>query len=237
MKRKKDIVRNILIAAVMLFFVYILGGFFPTAMDAFHTSERSSHYGPSNILCTVDVGNTRHFFGSFKQTYSHSETRRLLPFMWRFGDQSLAMERGADRPMERYADKQRFGTGWFGGESRQGNFVFGPINSPDVASIEVKTPEGVVLRCERGDYILSGSGSNGEKSDQSDETAGLDADSSNKNDTEFPQFRADDFKHEGKIVRSGGTDFYFFYFESRENLNYHQYLKAFDEEGKLLYQY
>lgn len=83
MSRLKKILRNLIILAV-LFTLYIMRtSLFLNPISAHEHSERSLHFGPSEIVHTQDFEKGKHILGKFNNLVSCNTVNKVAYFLWR----------------------------------------------------------------------------------------------------------------------------------------------------------
>lgn len=133
MNRKKKLLRNIAILTVLSLIIFSRGLYFsPEA--AFRSSERSSHYGPSEIVYGEDFSGGKYFIGKYDQWMSFSTINRTLGLFWRIGDQSIGIEVDNEKPL--------FYTWRF---PLPHIHIFGILHDPSIDQVEVQLTDGTIL--------------------------------------------------------------------------------------------
>ena len=92
MSRFKKIVRNIIIIAILSFLFLKGTGLYLSPLSAHEHSERSIHYGPSEVVHVEDFNNGKYMLGKYDKWISCNTVNRKLFFFWAFGNQVTGFE-------------------------------------------------------------------------------------------------------------------------------------------------
>ena len=85
MSRNKKIIRNIVVLGI-LFFVFLKAtGLYLIPLSAHENSERSIHYGPSEVVHIEDFDEGKYILCKYDKWISCNTVKRELLFFWRFG--------------------------------------------------------------------------------------------------------------------------------------------------------
>lgn len=83
--RKRQIIRNIIILGV-LFIIFVKSrGLYFNPINAYRTSEKSFHYGPSEIIHIEDYSGGKYIVGKYDKWYSCQDIKKRLGFLWSMG--------------------------------------------------------------------------------------------------------------------------------------------------------
>ncbi|GAB1475643.1 hypothetical protein MASR2M70_04750 [Bacillota bacterium] len=141
MTRLKRMIRNLLIMAVLLFLVMKVNGLYVSPINALYASERDLHYGPSQIVHSIDYGKGRYFLGRYENFIACSFIDRSLGIFWRYG---------AGSGVENEKERALF-TSYRSNE--EGDWmVFGIRNDPSIAKVEIE------VQNENGEMQIHSSG-------------------------------------------------------------------------------
>lgn len=134
MNRKKRILINIIIL-ILLFFVFLRStGLYLTPLSAHRASERSIHYGPSEIVHVEDFPRGKYILGKYDKYISCNTVNKSLFFLWRIGNQVTGIENDKTKPIN------------FNWSMSKDNYKFyGIINDDRIEKIEVIHNRGEVL--------------------------------------------------------------------------------------------
>lgn len=92
MSRRKKIVRNIMVL-VVLFIIFLKSkGLHLTPLSAHENSERSGHYGPSEVVHIEDFNKGKYILCKYDKWISCNTVNRSLFFFWRIGNQVHGIE-------------------------------------------------------------------------------------------------------------------------------------------------
>ncbi len=134
MNRKKKLIRNI-ITILILFIIFVKGsGLYFTPLGAHRDSERSAHYGPSEIVHIEDFEKGKYIMCRYDKWFSCNTVNRRLLFFWRFGNQVHGWEKDVTIPLNYSWD-------------RDGSFskAFGIINDKNIKKVEVVLDNGTTI--------------------------------------------------------------------------------------------
>jgi hypothetical protein len=109
-------------------------GFYLSPISAHENSERSIHYGPSEVVHIEDFDKGKYILGKYDKWVSCNTVNRELFFLWRFGNQPIGFEN----------DKAK-AVSYTWGASYQYNKVYGILNDTRVKKIEVALSNGDIL--------------------------------------------------------------------------------------------
>lgn len=134
MSRSKKIMRNIAILAGLFFLFLIRSGLYLSPLSAHEHSERSIHYGPSEVVHVEDFDGGKYILSKYDRWFSCDTVNRTLLFFWGFGDQASG-----------FANDKTKAVVFSGGQSSENYKVYGIINDDRVKTIEIALGDGNVL--------------------------------------------------------------------------------------------
>jgi hypothetical protein len=134
MNRLKRVIRNIIILAVLLFIFIKSFGLYLTPISAHEHSERSIHYGPSEVVHVEDFEKGKYILCKYDRWVSCNTVNRTLFFFWRFGNQATGFENDKSKAL---------GYTWEG--SYQYYKLYGIINDSSIKKIEVTLSNGAIF--------------------------------------------------------------------------------------------
>ncbi len=105
-----------------------------TPLSAHQHSERSIHYGPSEVIHIEDFDGGKYLLCKYDRWISCNTVNRTLHFLWGFGNQATGIEN----------DKSK-AVAFSGSESSENSIVYGIINDDRVKTIEITLANGNVL--------------------------------------------------------------------------------------------
>lgn len=137
MTRGKKIVRNIVII-IFLFILYnSMFSFYYNPIRAYKNSERSLHYGPSQIVHIEDFNKDKYILGKYDKWFSCSLVTRHLFFRWHVDGGSHGHEIDKAEPVN-YS--------WSMSSREQTYRAYGVINDDRVEKIEIILSNGEILK-------------------------------------------------------------------------------------------
>lgn len=87
MNRTQKILRNIVLLVILLLIFLKSTGLYLTPLSAHRNSERSVHYGPSEIIHIEDFDKGKYILCKYDRWISCNTVNRELFFFWSFGNQ------------------------------------------------------------------------------------------------------------------------------------------------------
>ncbi len=138
MNRQKKILKNIGILLVLCFLLSRMYGFYLTPLAAHESSERSIHYGPSEVVHIEDFDGGKYILGKYDKWVSCNTVHRLLLFFWRFGSQPIGFENDTTKVVT-------FTWGITYLDTFRNHYVYGIINDSSIQKIEIILPDGRIL--------------------------------------------------------------------------------------------
>lgn len=134
MSRLKKVIRNIIILGILCFIFFIRLGFYLDPIAAHENSERSLHYGPSNIVHIEDFEKGKFILGRYDKWISCDTVYRELFFFWRFGSNSVGLENDKTKAIRH---NMVYSNPYYK--------VYGIINDDRIEKIEITLENGDVL--------------------------------------------------------------------------------------------
>lgn len=134
MNRFKKVIRNIIILAALFFLFLWRSGLYFSPISAHEASERSIHYGPSEVVHIEDFDGGKYILCKYDKWVSCNTVKRELFFFWRFGDQPTGFENDKTKAVK---------YNW--GGSYQDYKLYGIINDDKVKKIEITLSNGKIL--------------------------------------------------------------------------------------------
>lgn len=137
MTRGKKIIRNLIIIVALFLLSGMALGFNLNPLKAYKDSERSLHYGPSQIVHIEDFNKNKYILGKYDKWFSCELVTRHLFFFWRIAGGSYGHE----------IDKtQAINYSWNMSSQGQTYRAYGVINDDRVEKIEIILSNGEILR-------------------------------------------------------------------------------------------
>ncbi len=134
MSRLKKVIRNIIVLIILFFLFLKSSGLYISPLAAHESSERSIHYGPSQVIHIEDFDDGKYILGKYDKWVSCNTVHRELFFLWRFGNQPIGIENDKTKPIT-YS--------W--GSSYPYNRLYGIINDANIKKVEITLDDGRVL--------------------------------------------------------------------------------------------
>jgi len=133
MNRKKKVVRNLIILAALLAIFLLSSKLYLTPLSAHEHSERSIHYGPSDVVHIENFDKGKYILCTYDKWVSCNTVNRSLLFFWRFGNQPIGFEN----------DKNKI-INYSWSISNQYSTAYGIINDKKVKKVELELGNGEV---------------------------------------------------------------------------------------------
>lgn len=145
MNRKQKIIRNTILLIAFSFLLFTRSYLYLDPLAAHKASERSIHYGPSEVLHVESFPGGKYYLGKYEQWISCNTVNRALGIFWRFGSQVTGIEVNEEKPIS-YT--------WSSSDNRKK--VYGIVNDKSIDRLEIYLTEGIVLTQEKfyGDMFL-----------------------------------------------------------------------------------
>ncbi|RSK27545.1 DUF5044 domain-containing protein [Bacillus sp. HMF5848] len=137
---KKRLSIEWVIAIVLLFFAVKESPYFNyyhlSPLAAHEQSERTYHYGPSNIVESIDVGDVRLYMGTYKEWFSVNSVEKHAGVFWRPGSHVGGTE----------IDKnQAISYSWSGSTINDDLMlmkIYGVVTNPNIVEVQLDVMEG-----------------------------------------------------------------------------------------------
>lgn len=134
MSRGKKILRNIVILGIFYFLFFKLSGLYLTPLSAHEASERSIHYGPSEVVHIQDFDGGKYILCKYDKWVSCNTVKRELYFFWRYGNQPTGFKNDKTKAID-----------YSGGMSWGNCKLYGIINDDKVKKIQITLKNGDVF--------------------------------------------------------------------------------------------
>ena len=134
MNRQKKIMKNLALLVVLFFLFSKIHGIFLTPLAAHEASERSIHYGPSEVVHVEDFNGGKYILGKYDKWVSCNTVNRTLFFFWRIGNQPIGFENDMTNSIS-----------FTWGQSYDNIRVYGIINDDKIVKVEITLANGEVL--------------------------------------------------------------------------------------------
>ena len=99
MNRKRKILRNIIFIAIFISFALLSGMFYIDPVAAYRGSERSIHYGPSEVVHVEDFSGGKYFLGKYDRWISCNIIQKSMGVFWSAGSYVTGTEISYDHPI------------------------------------------------------------------------------------------------------------------------------------------
>jgi len=134
MSRNKKILRNIVILIVLFFIFLKATGLYLTPISAHENSERSIHYGPSEVIHIEDFDEGKYMLCKYDKWVSCNTVKRKLFFFWGFGNQVTGFENDNTKALD-----------YTWGMSDGNHKLYGIINDDKIIKIQITLNNGKVF--------------------------------------------------------------------------------------------
>ena len=134
MNRKQKIIRNTILLIGFSFLLFTRSYLYLDPLAAHRASERSIHYGPSEVLHVEDFSRGKYVLGKYDQWISCNVVIRSNRLFWRFGGTVTGFEVDKEKPLFYLAQYSQ-------PEAR----AFGVINDQRIEKVEVHLTDRTVL--------------------------------------------------------------------------------------------
>lgn len=132
MSRNKKLLRNIVVLIIIYFILFPKYNLYLTPLSAYRASEKSSHYGPSDIAHIQDHSDGKYILAKYDRWLSANSVRRSLFFFWTIGDQYLGFEN----------DPLKDVVYTWGMNNEVDYKIYGIINNDDIKKLEIILKDG-----------------------------------------------------------------------------------------------
>lgn len=126
MNRLKKIVRNIIVLTFLIFLLLKLSGLYLSPLSAHEDSERSIHYGPSEVIHVEDFDEGKYILCKYDKWVSCNTVNKKLFFFWSFGNQPIGFENDKTKAVD-----------YTWGMSDKNCKLYGIINNDNVKKIQI----------------------------------------------------------------------------------------------------
>lgn len=134
MNRNKKIVRNIIILIIFFFLFLNRSGLYLSPLSAHEHSERSIHYGPSEVVHIKNFDKGKYILCKYDKWVSCNTVNKALFFFWRFGNQVTDFENDKTKAVD-----------YTWSISHQHCNLYGIINENKVKRIEITLDDGNIF--------------------------------------------------------------------------------------------
>ncbi len=134
MNRIIKTIRNLIFICILLAVFLVSSGLRLTPMQAHMASEKSIHYGPSEVIKIFDHGDYQHMLSTYDKWVSCNTVERELLLFWRAGSQPIGFENDKTQTLD-YS--------WH--MSRTVSLFYGIANDTSITKIELFTSDGKTL--------------------------------------------------------------------------------------------
>lgn len=134
MSRNKKIIRNIVILILLFFLTLRVSGLYLRPLSAHESSERSAHYGPSEVVHMEDFHGGKYILCKYDKWVSCNTVKRKLFFFWGFGNQVTGFENDKTKVID-----------YTWGMSSNDYKLYGIINDDRIRKIEITLGNGEVF--------------------------------------------------------------------------------------------
>ncbi len=131
MIRSKKLIRNIFIIAVMFFIFFRCSNLYLTPLSAHEHSERSIHYGPSQVIHTENYEKGKYILCKYDKWISCNTVKRSLLLFWSFGTQPVG-----------FKNKEEYALDYTWHVSDQYCQVYGAVNDKRVQKVRITLSNG-----------------------------------------------------------------------------------------------
>lgn len=133
MSRNKKILKNIIILITCFALLNNLSYYKLSPLAAHKASEKSAHYGPSQIVHIEDFEEGKYILCKYDNWISCNTVLKDFGFLWRFGNQPTGIENKKEKAVEFTFSISEYGK------------LYGIINNPSITKIEVKLNDGTKI--------------------------------------------------------------------------------------------
>ncbi len=126
MIKRRKLIKNILITMVLYIVLIKANGLYFTPLGAHKDSEKTAHYGPSEIVHIEDFKKGKYILGRYGKWFSCNTVNKVLFIHWRHGNQVHGFENDLDKPL---SYNWAYGSGFYK--------AFGIINDVAISRIEI----------------------------------------------------------------------------------------------------
>lgn len=141
MSRLRTSLRNIIVVIILSFVFISRSGLYLTPLSAHENSERSMHYGPSEIVRIEDFEEGKYILCKYQKWVSCDTVKKRLLFFWSFGNQVTGFENDRSKAVN-------FTWSGSGGPSGLNFRCYGIRNGGNVKKIELTLRDGKIFSTE-----------------------------------------------------------------------------------------
>lgn len=133
MSRNKKIIRNIIVLCVLLFVLLKITGLYLSPISVHKSSERSIHFGPSDIIHIEDFDGGKYILCKYDKWVSCNTIKRTLFLFWSFGGQEIGFENDKTKAID------------YTWNMSKGDYykLYGIINDNKIAKVEINLNNGI----------------------------------------------------------------------------------------------
>lgn len=134
MNRGIKTIRNIIIIGLLITIFLSLTGLRLTPIQAHKCSEKSIHYGPSEIVRIFHHSDYTHLLCKYDKWISCNTVNRTLFLFWSSGNQPIGFENDKNKAID-----------YSGSFSNDVNLIYGIANDAEITKVELYVSEDKVL--------------------------------------------------------------------------------------------
>ena len=134
MNREKKIIRNLIIVGILSLLFIKISGLYLTPIGAHEASERSIHYGPSQVVHIESFPKGKYVLGKYDKWISCNTVNRTKLFFWRFGNQPVGIENDLTKPIA-----------YTWSSSDEHYKIYGIINDDQISQVELTLDNGTIF--------------------------------------------------------------------------------------------
>lgn len=134
MNRVKKTILNVIAIVILSFISLSFLGLHLTPLSAHRVSERSIHYGPSEIVHIENFSGGKYILGKYDKWISFNTVNRVGLLFWRFGNQVTGIENDTSNPLN-----------YTYGMDQEKYKLYGIINDPEIKRIEIILKSGEIV--------------------------------------------------------------------------------------------
>lgn len=134
MSRNKKVLRNIVVLGILFFVFLKVTGLYLTPLSAHKNSERSIHYGPSEVIHIEHFDRGKYLLCKYDKWVSCNTVKRELLFFWRFGNQVTGFENDKTKALD-----------YTWGMSSGNYKLYGIINNDKIRKIQITLNNGEIF--------------------------------------------------------------------------------------------
>ncbi len=131
MNRKKKLVKNIVIIFILFFVLINRSGLYLSPVSAHEASERSIHYGPSQLIHVTNYEGDKYMLCKYEEWVSCDRIERVLFFLWKFGSSPFGFENDLN-------EKLKFSWSYMNNKCQ----LYGIVNDDSIKMVEIVLEDG-----------------------------------------------------------------------------------------------